>query len=59
MQPLCSGTQQAQLVRSWIQMDTVTAASSQVKLRNLGTVDPTIPFPATVTERDLDTFSAT
>ena len=37
----------------------VTAASLQVKLQNLGTVDSIDLSSATVTERDLDTFSAT
>lgn len=39
--------------------NSVTAASLQVRLRNLGTVDSIDLSSATVTERDLDNFSAT
>jgi hypothetical protein len=37
----------------------VNAASMQIRLRNLGTVDSIVLTSATVTERELDEFDAT
>lgn len=59
MQPLMSvSTGTAGKIFMIVDGHSVTAASLQVKLRNLGTVDSIDLSSATVTERDLDTFSA-
>jgi len=60
MQPLMSvSTGTAGKIFMIVDGHSVTAASLQVKLQNLGTVDSIDLSSATVTERDLDTFSAT
>ena len=60
MQPLMSvSTGTAGKIFMIVDGNSVTAASLQVRLRNLGTVDSIDLSSATVTERDLDAFSAT
>ena len=60
IQPLMSvSTGTAGKIFAIVDGHSVTAASLQARVRALGTVDSIDLSSATVTERDLDTFSAT